>query len=326
MRHRQKIAMGAAAAALLATAAAAVAEPNRETALTPGGPGYGWDGGPVSGAALFAEIGAVVPCGPGKECDDTLIHAPERGQLVLNIDSEDPHPGQDIDLYLFASDAEGQPGTQLKSSTTATSTESITHNVDGGYYLVRVVAALAEGAVYKGEAAQAVLPPLDEDRRPPDFGPDPAPSGGSGDSGGSGGSGGGSGGSGSGGASGTTRTTPPVTNAAPSSRVRRPGRRSRRLSGTATDPDGRVRYVDVALVRLRADNRCRALTPRGTWRRIRKCSAPPFVRARGRETWRVSMRRPLRAGRYALYSRATDEAGRPEGGFGAGNLLRFRVR
>jgi hypothetical protein len=326
MKHRHKIATGVASAALLVTAAVAVAEPNRQTSLTPGGPGFGWDGGPISGVAAFAEIGALVDCGPGKECDDTLIHAPQRGQLIIDINSPDAHPGQDIDLYLFTSNAEGEPGNQLKSSTSPESTESVTQNVDGGYYLARVVAAVADEATFKGNAVQAVLPPVDEDRRPPDFGPDPAPGPGGGSGGGGGGDGGGAGGGGGAQPQPGTRVTAAATNAAPSSRVRRPGRRSRRLVGTASDPDGRVQYVDVALVRVRADSRCRALTPRGTWRRIRKCSAPPFVRALGRSTWRVSMKRRLRPGRYALYSRATDNLGKPEGGFGKGNLLIFRVK
>ncbi|HEV2999169.1 MAG TPA: hypothetical protein VGW75_00415 [Solirubrobacteraceae bacterium] len=322
MTTRTKITLGA-ATAVLVTAATALAAPNREASLTPGGPGYGWDGGPISGGALFAEVGAVVPCGPGKECDDTLIRAPQRGQLVVEIDSPDAHPGQDIDLYVFESDEEGTPGRQLKSSTTATSKESVTVNVPGGIYLARVVAAAAADATFDGTATQAVLPPLDEDRRPPDFGPDPAPP----PAGSGGGAGGGAGGGGAGGGiSGSSRTTPPIGNAAPSSRVRRPGRRSRTLAGVASDPDGTVLYVDVALVRLRSDGRCRALSPRGTFRRIRKCTAPPFVRARGTGRWKVRMKRPLAPGRYALYSRATDNAGRPEGGFGAGNLLKFRVR
>jgi hypothetical protein len=321
MRHRHKIATGAAAAALLATAAVAVAEPNRETSLTPGGPGFGWDGGPVSGAAAFAEIGAVVPCGPGKECDDTLVRAPQAGQLQIDIDDADPHPSQDIDLYLFESDEAGEPGEQLKSSTTGTSKETITHPVEGGIYLVRVVAALANDADYKGTMSQAVIPPLDEDRRPPNFGPDPTPSPTCCAPPGGGGGGGGGGGTQQPG----TRVTPAATNAAPISRVRRPGRRSRQIRGAALDTDGRVQYVDAALVRLSSENRCRALTPRGTFRRIRECKTPPFVRARGRGTWRVSMKRALRPGRYALYSRATDNLGKPEGGFGRGNLLVFRV-
>ena len=325
MRHRHKIATGAATAALLLTAAVAMAEPHRETSLTLGGPGFGWDGGPITGHTLFADIGSNVPCTAESECDDTLVRVSERGQLNIQIGDNDAPEGQDLDLFLYESNEEGEAGELLKSSVEAASEESITYETEGaGIFLVRVIALNADDATFQGQVAHAAIVPPEEDRTPPDFGPNPAPG-----SGGSGGSGDGTGGGGTGGG-GTqqpgTRVTPAATNAAPSSTVRRPARRSRRLVGTAKDFDGRVQYVDVALVRLRADNRCRALTPRGTWRRIRKCSAPPFVRAIGRSTWRVSMKRRLPRGRYALYSRATDNAGKPEGGFGKGNLLRFRIR
>ena len=317
MRHRT-ITLVAAAATLLATAPSAFAAPSREATLVPGGEGYGWEGGPLTGAGLFAQVNAVLPCGPAKGCDDTLIRAPQRGQLIVEMNSD----AVDLDLYLFKSDEEGNPGDQLKASETGTSEERVTAEVPGGIYLVRVVTAAAAEDMYTATATQVVLPPVDPDNAPPDFGPDPAPDPG-------GGSGGG-GGTQPGGPAGSnpqpgTRNTPPATNAAPSSRVRRPGRRSRRLAGAAADPDGTVQYVDVALVRLRSDGRCRALTPRGGWRRIRKCSAPPFVRATGRGRWRVRMNRRLRPGRYALYSRATDNIGLPEGGFGAGNRIVFRV-
>ena len=294
MTSRTKIAVGAATAALLTTTVA-LAEPNRETSLTPGGNGFAWDGGPLSGAAAFAEVGAAVPCGPGKGCDDTLIRAPERGQLSVKISSEDPN-AVDFDLYLFEADENGDPGRQLKSSTSGSSNESVTENVRGGTYLARVVAATGAEGTFTGEAAQATLPPLDLDDDPPDFGPDPAPPGGGTGTGGSG-TGGGTGTGGSGGtAQPGTRTTAPATNAAPTSRVRRPGRRSLALAGTAEDPGGKIQYVDVALVRVVSANRCVALTPRGGFRKIRKCTAPPYVRAKGRERWKVEHEADAEAG------------------------------
>lgn len=325
MRHRNKIATGAAAAALLVTATVALAEPHREASLSAGGSGFGWDSVPITGHTLFADIGSNIPCTAESECDDTLVRVSGKGQLNIQVTDADAPEGQDVDLFLYESDESGEPGDELKSSLEAGSEESITHETEGGTFLIRLIAMNADEATVQGQVAHALIVPPDEDRTPPNFGPDPAPDPG----GGTGGGGTGTGGGGTGGG-GTqqpgTRVTPAATNAAPSSRVRRPARRSRRLSGTANDPDGTVRYVDVALVRLRADNRCRALTPRGTWRRIRKCSAPPFLRARGRDAWRVTMKRKLRPGRYALYSRAVDNVGKPEGGFGKGNLLVFRVR
>jgi hypothetical protein len=315
MRTRNKIAMGAAAVALLTTSLA-LAAPSRETTLSPGGPGFGWEGGPLSGAALFAEVNAVLPCGPAKGCDDTLIKAPERGQLVVEMDSA----AVDLDLYVFESDAEGTPGKMLKSSTSGSSAEKVTVNVPGGIYLVRVVTAAAAEDTYTATASQAVLPPVDLDDKPPDFGPDPAPGDGTGNGGGGGG--GGQGGSNQPG----TQSTPPTTNAAPTSYVRRPGRTSKRLVGTASDPDGTVQYVDVGLVRvLRGGKRCLGLTPHGGFRKIRKCTDPAFLRASGRTRWTMRMKRPLRPGRYVLYSRAVDNIGLPEAGFGSTNRMQFRV-
>ena len=79
-------------------------------------------------------------------------------------------------------------------------------------------------------------------------------------------------------------------------------------------------------MRLASEGRCFGLTPRERFRRIRKCTAPPYVRATGRDRWRVSIGRKLRPGRYVLYARATDNLGLPEGGFGAQNRVAFRVR
>lgn len=310
MRTRNKIATSVAAVALLTTSLA-FAAPSREASLTPGGEGFGWEGGPLSGAALAAEVNAVLPCGPAKGCDDTLLRAPQRGQIVVEMDSE----AVDLDLYLFESDEEGTPGKQLKSSTSGSSAEKVTVNVPGGIYLVRVVTAAAAEDTYTATASQAVLPPLDADDQPPDFGPNPAPD----PNGGTGGGGGSNQQPG-------TRPTPPTTNAAPTSYVRRPSRRSRNLFGTASDPDGTVQYVDVGLVRvLRGGKRCQGLTPRGGFRKIRKCSDPAFLRASGRTKWTMRMKRPLAPGRYVLYSRAIDNIGLPEAGFGSTNRMAFRV-
>ncbi|HEX8207735.1 MAG TPA: hypothetical protein VF587_16845 [Solirubrobacteraceae bacterium] len=320
MRHRHKITLAAISAALLATATVAIAEPQRDASLSPGGDGFGWDGGPISGAAALAEVGAFVPCGPGKGCDDTLIRATGKGQLQVTTDSEDPN-AVDFDLYLFESDESGEPGALIRSSTSGSSAESVSAIVEAGTYLARVVAATGAEGTYVGEARMAVFT---EDNPNPDFGNPPTQPG-DGSGGGGGQQPGGGGGQQQEPAPGTRRL-PPATNAAPTSRAKRPGARSRRLTGTAADVDGEVAYVDVALARLRGDDRCRGLAPTGRFRRIRKCTAPPWVRARGREAWRVTLKRRLRPGRYVLYSRAIDDKGLGEGGYDSANRVAFRVR
>jgi hypothetical protein len=96
------------------------------------------------------------------------------------------------------------------------------------------------------------------------------------------------------------------------------------LRGTASDPDGKVAYVDVSVVRV-SGTTCSALTAAGSFEAIRKCAPGPFLRARGGASWRLGMRRALRPGTYVVYARATDDKGRREGGFGPANRVRVRV-
>jgi hypothetical protein len=317
VNRQRKIMLGVAAAALATTAATALAEPARNATLSPGGAGYSWDSPPLNGAA--ADSSLPLPCGPGKDCDDTLIKLTDRGQLVVKISSEDPN-ARDLDLYLYKSDDSGEPGQVIKASTSPESNEQVTASITGGTYLARVVAATAVNGTYKGQASVGVLPPLDKDDSPPDFGPDPAP--GPGDSGS--GSGGGTGtGTGGGQTGGNGETVAPVGNIAPETAVRRPTRRA--LTGVARDRDGKVAYVDVAIVRV-SGGKCTALRVGGRFRKISKCEAPPFLRARGTTSWKLKLKRPLKAGRYVVFAVATDEDGKAEGGFGSLNRRSFRIR
>jgi hypothetical protein len=304
MRARTTITLTAGFTAALT--AVALAAPARTVTLDAGGPAAAWTGGPISGAAAESDVGDQIPCGPGKECDDTLIKAGARGQLDVKTDSSDPQ-AEDMDLYLYQSDASGSAGKFIKSSAGGSPKEEVTANVEAGYYLARMVAAASLNGTYTGQAALKALPPV-TDEGGPDFGPDPAS---------------GLGGSGSGGA---TTTTGSADDLAPTSKVRAPGeRRVRTLTGTATDPDGKIAYVDVAVVRVAA-RRCSAMTAAGAFKAEKKCAPGPFLRARGGAKWRLALRRALRSGSYVVYARATDDKGRREAGFGPGNRVRFRVR
>jgi hypothetical protein len=300
------------AALTAALTTVALAAPARTTSLDPGGAVYKWKGGPISGAAATTDVGENVPCGPGKGCDETLVKATDRGQINVKTSSTDRNSA-DMDLYLYASDASGKEGKFVKSSAGGTPAEEVTANVTAGYYLVRMVAAAAVNGTYDGQAQLRALPPLAAEGGP-DFGDDPAA--------GLGGSGSGSGTAGSGG---STTTGSSADDLAPAAKVRRPGGRVRILRGTATDPDGKVAYVDVSLLRVRG-KRCSALTAAGSFKSVKKCAPGPFLRARGGASWHLALRRALRPGTYVVYARATDDKGRREGGFGPGNRLRVRVR
>jgi hypothetical protein len=310
MTRRRIIAMAVAALALLITATA-LAAPDRDGAVTVGGPVYSWDGGPVTGAVATAEVGDAVPCDvPGKDCDDTLLKV-DQGQVAAKTSSDDPNSA-DLDLYVYRSDASGTAGKFVKSSTGPDATEQVTFDGDAGYYLVRVVGATAAGGTFKGQASE-LAPVPQAPITPPDYGDDP-----------------GSGGSGAGTTTGTGTngsTSFPADDRAPSTKVTSPVKKKaiRSLHGIATDSDGSIAYVDVALVRVGARG-CKGLTVSGTFKKVKKCAAPRFLRATGAKKWSLKLKHALTSGKYVVFARATDDQGRPEGGFGPANRRTFTVR
>jgi uncharacterized delta-60 repeat protein len=91
-----------------------------------------------------------------------------------------------------------------------------------------------------------------------------------------------------------------------------------RFHGTASDPDGTVRQVQVALVRLPSRGKAgtsAAVTPK-KWRA-----------AKGSGKWTLKLKHLLAPGRYVVFSRAIDDRGLAEAGFGRrlGNRRAFRV-
>jgi hypothetical protein len=297
MTRRRLIGLLAAAATTLA-AATALGAPRTGT-VTNGGPPYTWDGGPISGTFAFSQVGDNFNCGdPGKECDGTIVNF-ANGQATVTIAGTNSG-SSDLDLYVWKANAQGQPVGDPKSSTGSTADETVTFPAEASPYLVRVVPAVAANGTYHGEAKEPAKYVPGE----VNYGTDPADPG-----------------AGDGGRGVTTRAN----DLAPTTTARAPKHSaSRVLRGTARDPDGKVAYVDVALVRQFARS-CRALRPNGSWRTIRKCSAPPFLRARGTTNWSLRLDRPLAKGVYVLFARATDDLGRAEGGFGKANRVTFKI-
>jgi pimeloyl-ACP methyl ester carboxylesterase len=106
-------------------------------------------------------------------------------------------------------------------------------------------------------------------------------------------------------------------------RVRRRGRRVV-VRGRATDRGcGRISRVAVSIARRQAGRRCRFVTRRGRLSRPRSCRRRLYIAARGRESWRLRVRRPLRRGRYVVRAFAIDEAGLSGP---RGRAKRFRIR
>ena len=95
------------------------------------------------------------------------------------------------------------------------------------------------------------------------------------------------------------------------------------LSGRAADRGcGRVTRVRVAVAK-RAGGRCRFMLRGGRLGRARACRRKQFVRASGREQWRLRLPARLPRGSYATWALAVDQDGR-RGPLGAPR--RFRVR
>jgi hypothetical protein len=311
----RRIALLAVAVTALTTAVA-LAAPDRTGSLTPDGPAFTWDGGPLTGESQYTDVEAVAPCDPPQACDRTLLKV-EGGQVTVDTTSKDPNT-TDLDMFVYRSDKDGTEGKSIKTSAGPTADEHAVFEADPGYYLVKLMPANATGGTYKGKATELPLPPVPADQT---FGNDPnLPS--------SGGSGGGSTGGGTGTTTGggTGQATSQANDLAPSTTARKPrSRRVRALSGTARDRDGKIAYVDVAVARV-VGKGCQTLTASGSFVTIKKCTAPHFVRARGTTAWKLSLKRALRPGTYVVYARATDNLGRVDAGFGSANAKRFKVK
>jgi uncharacterized delta-60 repeat protein len=120
-----------------------------------------------------------------------------------------------------------------------------------------------------------------------------------------------------------TPPPPPKVDLPPRSRIKGVPRKARpqaltRFHGTASDPDGRVGEVQVALVRLPSAGKAKtaaAAKPR-KWRT-----------AKGAAKWSLKLEHPLTPGRYVVFSRAIDDRGLAETKFSraAGNRRAFRI-
>ena len=113
----------------------------------------------------------------------------------------------------------------------------------------------------------------------------------------------------------------------------RENRRGLRISGRATDRGcvdgkpgqpvkGTITRVEVAVARM-AGRRCAFLSARAKARRPANCARPRWLRARGTNAWRLSVRGRLRRGTYLFFVRGFDRAGNVTP---ARRGIRFRVR
>jgi hypothetical protein len=136
----------------------------------------------------------------------------------------------------------------------------------------------------------------------------------------------------------TTAQTAPAANKRPSSRItglkKKVHRRTfKRIKGKASDPDGGVRRVDIAIVRLvdgakASRARCLVLSSKGTLKPGKTAKGrcvPSFLKAKGTTSWSFKLKKKLPRGRYVVYSRATDKQGLKQKGFTSKSRKTFRV-
>jgi hypothetical protein len=109
---------------------------------------------------------------------------------------------------------------------------------------------------------------------------------------------------------------------APRSRITRKSlratRRGLQLAGTSVD----AARVEVAVGR-RVGSRCRFVRRNGSFTQARRCTSGVFMRASGKATWTLVIKRRLPAGRYIVWARGVDAAGKHERRH---NPVAFRIR
>lgn len=293
METRLRRLIAATALSLAVLAAPAWAAPARTVTMSAASPSVKWETS-GQGFATVAEVDDLLGCLPVlNECDDTLLKIEGSTLSVLFTTKGDGSPTLvDADIAIYESDASGAEGKFIKESAGGTPDENLTADLDPGNYLVRVSWATGSGGV-------TVEGKIDGDVAAP------APGG----------------------------TTPPAggdTNKAPDSAISLKAKSAKkgklkRFSGTASD-DGSVAKVEFGLLQ-QASGGCKQLTASGKFAKAPKCTEPSvFLAAKGTSSWSYTLKKGLPKGKYVAFSRATDDKGTAQAGFGPKNRKKITVR
>jgi len=108
---------------------------------------YTWTGAPGGG---LSDVQPVVGCRQGVNCDYTLFKVDEAGVLTLQT-AGDQDTLIDGDIRLYASDADGSEGEELGAATNFTPDETLSVDVEPGYYLMMY--AYSGAGTYTGTAS-----------------------------------------------------------------------------------------------------------------------------------------------------------------------------
>ena len=188
MRRRALIAATIVVGAVTPTAHAAI-PPDRATTLTAATPTYTWDGPQASGhhvywTAPLAFDPQKCTKEPATYCDATLVKldaAPETTANLLVTLSDYSSPAADFDVYIYTSDAAGNPkeaAPQTGCCEPAGTDENVSlDNAEPGYYVVYVPYWLVNDASFKGKitGADIVGPATPPDTTPPPAAPPQQP-------------------------------------------------------------------------------------------------------------------------------------------------------
>jgi hypothetical protein len=210
---------------VLASAAPAFAQADRNATLSASATSFKWTGPPGFGFVTFSDI-QTVPCDTpvAHDCDYTLLHVTSPGRLTVKT-STSSATTLDTSISIYASDASGKAG-RLKTSADSSSPEvdeqaAFTIEESDSYWLVEIHYLDAVAGDYNGEAT--LVPGTVE--------------------------------TGAGGVAPTVRITTPKKSVKSSS--------FKSIAGTAAD-DGSVSRMDIAVVTGKGSN-CRAMTSSGSF-------------------------------------------------------------
>lgn len=286
-------ALALAVLAILAVPAGALAAPDRTYSLNSSSPQAEWSG-TGTGAIAIATDGVVDQCTDVlDDCDDTLVKIDSFGEITLGLTGTEPTV-VDIDLFLIESNEAGDALKVYKASTSPSAVEQITTEVEPGYYLVRVHYYSAAGGFDATAKWTPLAPVVDPSVTPPV----------------------------------TTDPPPAAANTPPKSSITMRSRKVRSKSlksfvGSAAD-DTAVARVEIGLLQKKG-SKCKQLTRSGSLKSS-KCNEPTtWLAAKGTGRWSFKLRKRLAKGKYVLFSRAIDDKGAIEAGFGSANRKTFTV-
>jgi hypothetical protein len=165
--RRTALAVAAALSAALAAPPVVLAQPDRAGVVTPDTP-FTWSGAVATGHNETYDPAAGGPCGKSVAtfCDVTLVEvragdffATSGGGVEFSIGGS---RGNDLDLFVYASDASGARGELVGVSGGPTDEERVSVQRANGFYLLHVVYFDVTNAGYAGRAEffrRALVPP-----------------------------------------------------------------------------------------------------------------------------------------------------------------------